>query len=168
MPAIHWKWSKCNGSGNRNKVVGDSIFNSIFYPHFGDVGNVAHSRHLRDREHDILSSRHSDSMILHASASGPFQFQGYSRIAISQLGAPTPIVPYELCSMAPLPEITGFCKTICRLMEFKFQTSHAQKYYWQIRFAQNNKINGLDVISSYTDGQLLNGTVVDGRFNEHR
>ena len=81
-----------NGSGNRNKVVGDSIFHCHFYPHF------AAGMWALWRTHDVFESG--------SELQNGIPIKGTRALPDGEIsaGSPTPaIVPMPTISMAPLP-----------------------------------------------------------------
>jgi hypothetical protein len=83
-----------NGSGNRNKVVGDSIFHCHFYPHF------AAGMWALWRTHDVFEggSQLKDGI--------PDQVKGTRALPDGEIAAGTPIpaiIPMPTLPMAPLP-----------------------------------------------------------------
>jgi manganese oxidase len=83
-----------NGSGNRNKVVGDSIFHCHFYPHF------AAGMWAMWRTHDVFEG---GSELVNGI---PDQVKGTRALPDGEIVAGTPIpaiVPLPTISMAPLP-----------------------------------------------------------------
>jgi manganese oxidase len=84
-----------NGSGNRNKVVGDSIFHCHFYPHF------AAGMWAMWRTHDVFES----GTELNANGNG-MPAAGARALPDGEIKAGTPIpglVPLPTIAMAPLP-----------------------------------------------------------------
>jgi hypothetical protein len=84
-----------NGSGNRNKVVGDSIFHCHFYPHF------AAGMWAMWRTHDVFEG---GSLLLKNGI--PDQVTGSRALPDGEImaGSPIPaIVPLPTIPMAPLP-----------------------------------------------------------------
>lgn len=84
-----------NGSGNRNKVVGDSIFHCHFYPHF------AAGMWAMWRTHDVFEG---GSLLLKNGI--PDQVTGSRALPDGEIMAGTPIpaiVPLPTIPMAPLP-----------------------------------------------------------------
>lgn len=82
-----------NGSGNRNKVVGDSIFHCHFYPHF------AAGMWAMWRTHDVFESGTE-------LAKGGAPAKGARALPDGEIKAGTPIpalVPLPTIAMAPLP-----------------------------------------------------------------
>src|SRR5262249_10290160 len=125
-----------NGSGNRNKTVGDSIFHCHFYPHF------AQGMWSLWRVHDVFEL-------------GTQLFGGPNTVAAPgtralpdgevQAGTPIPaIVPLPTLAMAPIP---GYV-----------QIQNGQMVYGGT--CQNNQINGIPVQGGCSTGQKLNGQVV--------
>jgi hypothetical protein len=141
-----------NGSGNRNKVVGDSIFHCHFYPHF------AAGMWALWRTHDVFEA-------------GTFVFPNTGQVVPGSralpdgeiiAGTPTPaVVPLPTLPMAPLP---GYAQ-----IQNNVQVNGAQVTVGgQVVIGgtcKSNKINGLDVIGGCTDGQKLNGTVINSQFD---
>ena len=81
-----------NGSGNRNKVVGDSIFHCHFYPHF------AAGMWALWRTHDVFESG--------SQLQNGIPIKGTRALPDGEIsaGSPTPaVVPMPTLSMAPLP-----------------------------------------------------------------
>jgi hypothetical protein len=84
-----------NGSGNRNKVVGDSIFHCHFYPHF------AAGMWAMWRTHDVFEA---GSLLLKNGI--PDQVTGSRALPDGEIAAGTPIpaiVPLPTIPMAPMP-----------------------------------------------------------------
>src|SRR5262245_10796650 len=141
-----------NGSGNRNKVVGDSIFHCHFYPHF------AAGMWAMWRTHDVFES-------------GTYVFPQNGQVVPGSRalpdgeiagGTPNPaVVPIPTLPMAPLPAYAQIQNNV--------QVNGVQVAAGgQVVLGgtcQSNKINGLDVIGGCTDGQRLNGTVINSQFN---
>jgi hypothetical protein len=83
-----------NGSGNRNKVVGDSIFHCHFYPHF------AAGMWAMWRTHDVFEG---GSLLVNGI---PNQVKGSRALPDGEIMAGTPIsaiVPLPTIPMAPMP-----------------------------------------------------------------
>lgn len=153
-----------NGSGNRNKVVGDSIFHCHFYPHF------ASGMWAMWRTHDTFET-------------GTFVYQNDATIGGKQVkkgqvvagaralpdgeivaGTPTPaIVPMPTLPMAPIPAYA------------QIQTNVAVQgtptnFGGQVVIGgtcDNNKIKGtnLQVTGGCTNNAQLNGTVINSHFD---
>jgi hypothetical protein len=92
-----------NGSGNRNKVVGDSIFHCHFYPHF------AAGMWAMWRTHDVFESGTfvypQGKMVNNVDVSGQ-AVPGSRALPDGEIvaGSPTPaVVPLPTLPMAPLP-----------------------------------------------------------------
>ncbi|HEU4836955.1 MAG TPA: hypothetical protein VFS90_21155 [Pyrinomonadaceae bacterium] len=145
-----------NGSGNRNKVVGDSIFHCHFYPHF------AAGMWAMWRTHDTFES---GTYVFPSGSPNQNQVVPGSRaLPDGEItgGSPTPaIVPLPTLPMAPLPAYAQIKNNV---------QVHGQPITvgGQVVIGgtcSGNKINGLDVIGGCTDGQLLNGTVINSAFN---
>jgi hypothetical protein len=141
-----------NGSGNRNKVVGDSIFHCHFYPHF------AAGMWAMWRTHDVFES-------------GTFVFTANGQVVPGSralpdgeiiAGTPNPaLVPLPTRPMAPLPAYAQIQNNV--------QVNGVPiALGGQVVLGgtcQSNKINGLDVIGGCTDGQHVNGTVINSQFD---
>jgi len=150
-----------NGSGNRNKVVDDSIFHCHFYPHF------AAGMWAMWRTHDVFESGtyvYSQGTMLNGVDVSGQAVPGSRALPDGEIstGTPTPaIVPLPTLPMAPLPAYAQIQNNV--------QVNGVQiPYGGQIVIGgvcSANKINGLDVIGGCTDGQLLNGTVINSAFN---
>lgn len=150
-----------NGSGNRNKVVGDSIFHCHFYPHF------AAGMWAMWRTHDTFETGTyvypQGTTINNVDVSGQV-VPGARALPDGEIigGTPTPaIVPLPTLPMAPLPAYAQIQNNV--------QVNGVQiPNGGQIVIGgvcANNKINGLDVIGGCTNGQSLNGTVINSQFN---
>jgi manganese oxidase len=141
-----------NGSGNRNKVVGDSIFHCHFYPHF------AAGMWAMWRTHDVFES-------------GTFVFPDTGRVVPGSralpdgeivTGTPNPaVVPLPTLPMAPLP---AYAQIQNNVQVNGAQIAHGGQVVTG-GTCQSNRINGLDVIGGCTDGQTLNGTVINSQFD---
>lgn len=144
-----------NGSGNRNKVVGDSIFHCHFYPHF------AAGMWAMWRTHDTFEEG------TYVFTSGPNQNQvvpGSRALPDGEItaGSPTPaIVPLPTLPMAPLPAYAQIKNNI----QVAGVTVPLGGQVVIGGTCSGNKINGLDVIGGCTDGTLLNGTAINSAFN---
>lgn len=144
-----------NGSGNRNKVVGDSIFHCHFYPHF------AAGMWAMWRTHDTFESG------TYVFASGPNQNQvvpGSRALPDGEItaGTPTPaIVPLPTLPMAPLP---GYAQ-IKNNVTFQGQPITVGGQVVIGGVCNSNAINGLTVIGGCANGAQLNGTVISSAFN---
>ncbi len=141
-----------NGSGNRNKVVGDSIFHCHFYPHF------AAGMWAMWRTHDVFES-------------GTFVFPANGQVVSGSralpdgeiiAGTPNPaLVPLPTRPMAPLPSYAQIQNNVQ-------VNGVAIALGGQVVLGgtcQSNKITGLDVIGGCTDGQHVNGTVINSQFD---
>lgn len=150
-----------NGSGNRNKTVGDSIFHCHFYPHF------AAGMWAMWRVHDVFEAGTyvypKDTVINGVDVSGQ-AVPGSRALPDGEIktGTPTPaLVPLPTLPMAPLPAYAQIQNNV---------KVHGVQipYGGQVVIGgtcSGNKINGLDVIGGCTDGQHLNGTVVNSSFD---
>src|SRR5262249_52881617 len=150
-----------NGSGNRNKVVGDSIFHCHFYPHF------AAGMWAMWRTHDTFESGTfvypKGTTIGGKDVSGQV-VPGSRALPDGEIegGSPTPaIVPMPTISMAPLP-------AYAQIQHGVPVDGTPTQLGGQVVIGgtcQNNKINGLDVIGGCTNGAHVNGTVLNSQFN---
>ena len=145
-----------NGSGNRNKVVGDSIFHCHFYPHF------AAGMWALWRTHDVFES--GTFVFPTGGAKSGQVVPGSRALPDGEIvgGTPTPaIVPLPTLPMAPLPAYAQ--------IQHNVKVNGAQVTVGgQVVVGgtcQGNKINGLDVIGGCTNGQVLNGTVINSQFD---
>ncbi len=146
-----------NGSGNRNKVVGDSIFHCHFYPHF------AAGMWSMWRTHDVFEA-------------GTFVYpNGFKNVGNQVVpgsralpdgeivtGSPNPaLVPMPTLPMAPLP-------AYAQIQNDVMYEGVPIKFGGQIVFGGKclaNQINGMDVIGGCVDGQILNGTVLHSQYD---
>src|SRR5262245_60401407 len=149
-----------NGSGNRNKVVGDSIFHCHFYPHF------AAGMWAMWRTHDVFESGTfvypQDKVINGKDVSGQV-VPGSRALPDGEIvtGAPTPaVVPLPTVPMAPLPAYAQIQNSV-KVNGIQIPQG-GQVVIGGV--CSGNKINGLDVIGGRTDGQLLTGTVISSQF----
>jgi hypothetical protein len=144
-----------NGSGNRNKVVGDSIFHCHFYPHF------AAGMWAMWRTHDTFESG------TYVFTSGPNQNQvvpGSRALPDGEIkaGTPTPaIVPLPTLPMAPLPAYAQIQNNV----QVNGQTIAIGGQVVIGGNCNNNKINGLDVIGGCNNNTQINGRVLNSAFN---
>jgi hypothetical protein len=150
-----------NGSGNRNKVVGDSIFHCHFYPHF------AAGMWALWRTHDVFESGTfvypPGTTIGTKDVSGQV-VAGSRALPDGEITAGTPIpavVPLPTLPMAPLPAYVQIQNNV--KVDGAQITIGGQVVIGGT--CQSNKINGLDVIGGCTDGQKLNGTVINSQFS---
>jgi manganese oxidase len=145
-----------NGSGNRNKVVGDSIFHCHFYPHF------AAGMWAMWRTHDTFES--GTYVFPSGSANQNQVVPGSRALPDGEItaGSPTPaIVPLPTLPMAPLPAYAQIQTNV----KVNGETIPLGGQVVIGGTCSGNKINGLDVIGGCTNGQLLNGTVINSAFN---
>src|SRR3954454_7876602 len=135
-----------NGSGNRNKVVGDSIFHCHFYPHF------AAGMWPMWRTHDTFEE---GTYVFTSGANQNQVVPGSRALPDGEIsgGSPTPaIVPLPTLPMAPLP---GYAQIQHNVPVSGVTIPHGGQVV--IGGTCNaNKINGLDVIGGCTNGQQLN------------
>ncbi|HKE55890.1 MAG TPA: hypothetical protein VKB46_04280 [Pyrinomonadaceae bacterium] len=150
-----------NGSGNRNKVVGDSIFHCHFYPHF------AAGMWAMWRTHDTFESGtfvYPKNTNINGKDVGSQAVPGSRALPDGEIiaGTPTPaIVPLPTLPMAPLPayaQIQNNVKVNGAQITFGGQVVIGG-------VCSSNKINNLDVIGGCVDGTLLNGTVINSAFD---
>jgi manganese oxidase len=158
-----------NGSGNRNKVVGDSIFHCHFYPHF------AAGMWAMWRTHDTFESGtfvYHDSVSVSGGLSGsptPVDVSGQVVPGARALpdgeiaaGAPTPaLVPMPTLPMAPLPAYAQIQK---EAIVNGVQTTAGGQIVLGGQCV-GGRINGLDVIGGCTEGQVVNGTVINSQYD---
>ncbi len=150
-----------NGSGNRNKVVGDSIFHCHFYPHF------AAGMWAMWRTHDVFEAGtfvYPQGTTLNGVDVSGQAIPGSRALPDGEIitGTPTPaIVPLPTLPMAPLP---AYAQIQTNVQVNGVQITHGGQVVIGGTCA-GNKINGLDVIGGCTDGQLLNGTVINSQFD---
>ena len=150
-----------NGSGNRNKVVGDSIFHCHFYPHF------AAGMWAMWRTHDVFEAGtfvYPQAKIINSVDVSGQVVPGARALPDGEIvgGTPTPaLVPLPTLPMAPQPAYAQ--------IQHNVQVNGAQiTVGGQVVIGgtcQSNKINGLDVIGGCTDGQKLNGTAINSQFD---
>jgi manganese oxidase len=150
-----------NGSGNRNKVVGDSIFHCHFYPHF------AAGMWAMWRTHDTFESGtflYPDGTTVNGVDVSGQVVPGSRALPDGEIvtGAPEPaLVPLPTLPMAPLPAYAQIQK---QAMVNGVPTGSGGQVVIG-GTCQANKINGLDVIGGCTDGQVLNGTVINSQYD---
>jgi hypothetical protein len=144
-----------NGSGNRNKVVGDSIFHCHFYPHF------AAGMWAMWRTHDTFES---GSYVFTSGANQNQVVPGSRALPDGEITAGTPmpaIVPMPTLPMAPLPAYAQIQNNV----PVNGVTMPLGGQVVIGGTCNANKINGLDVIGGCTNNQKLNGTVINSSFN---
>jgi hypothetical protein len=150
-----------NGSGNRNKVVGDSIFHCHFYPHF------AAGMWAMWRTHDTFESGtflYPDGTTVNSIDVSGQAVPGSRALPDGEIvtGAPNPaLVPLPTLPMAPLPAYAQIQKQA--MVNGVATSSGGQVVIGGT--CQANKINGLDVTGGCTDGQVLNGTVINSQYD---
>ncbi len=162
-----------NGSGNRNKVVGDSIFHCHFYPHF------AAGMWAMWRTHDTfesgtyvypMGSTYPAGTMLNGKNVGGQDSSGAVVPGSRSLpdgeiewGVPNPaLVPLPTIPMAPLPAYAQINKVI------RVNGPNTVKLNTPLEptvsgVCQNNMVNGMDVIGGCANGQNVNGTVISGQ-----
>lgn len=144
-----------NGSGNRNKVVGDSIFHCHFYPHF------AAGMWAMWRTHDTFES---GTYVFTSGANQNQVVPGSRALPDGEIsgGSPTPaIVPLPTLPMAPLP---AYAQIQHNVTVNGVTIPHGGQVVIG-GTCNGNKINGFDVIGGCSNGQQLNGTVINSAFN---
>jgi hypothetical protein len=150
-----------NGSGNRNKVVGDSIFHCHFYPHF------AAGMWAMWRTHDTFEAGtfvYPKGAQVNGKDVSNQVVPGSRALPDGEIiaGSPTPaVVPLPTLPMAPLPayaQIQNNVKVNGAQVSFGGQVVIGG-------VCQSNKINGLDVIGGCVNGTQLNGTVINSAFS---
>ncbi|HEY0379747.1 MAG TPA: hypothetical protein VGC87_22700 [Pyrinomonadaceae bacterium] len=146
-----------NGSGNRNKTVGDSIFHCHFYPHF------AAGMWSMWRVHDTFES---GTYVFPSGSPKVGQVVPGSRALPDgeiRAGTPTPaIVPLPTVPMAPLPAYAqiGPVVRVNGPNTVRLNTPLQPPVSGQ---CQNNAVNGMDVVGGCVNGQTVNGTIIGGQ-----
>jgi manganese oxidase len=146
-----------NGSGNRNKVVGDSIFHCHFYPHF------ASGMWAMWRTHDTFEG---GTFVF---PSGPKEGQvvpGARGLPDGEIstGVPTPaVVPLPTLPMAPLPDYIQIQNNVAvngTTINYGGQVVHGGT-------CDNNKIKGtnLQVVGGCANNSQVTGTVINSHFD---
>jgi len=155
-----------NGSGNRNKVVGDSIFHCHFYPHF------AAGMWAMWRTHDVFENGtfvYPDNTTVNGSDVSNQVVPGSRALPDGEIiaGSPNPaLVPLPTIPMAPLP---AYAQIKNKVTVDGSPTPIA--FGGQVVLGgtcKANQINGLDVIGGCVDGTLLNGTVINSQYDHAR
>jgi hypothetical protein len=152
-----------NGSGNRNKVVGDSIFHCHFYPHF------AAGMWAMWRTHDTFESGtfvYQEGVLISGVDVGGQPVPGARALPDGEMiaGAPAPaIVPMPTLPMAPLPAYAQIQTNVTVAGSPNPITHGGQVVVGGT--CKGNQVNGLDVIGGCTDGTLLNGTVINSQYD---
>ncbi|HYF00109.1 MAG TPA: hypothetical protein VEJ18_14410, partial [Planctomycetota bacterium] len=150
-----------NGSGNRNKVVGDSIFHCHFYPHF------AAGMWAMWRTHDVFESGtfvYPDGTTINGVDVSGQVVPGSRALPDGEIitGTPNPaVVPLPTLPMAPLPAYAQIQHNV--MMNGTQVTNGGQIVIGGT--CRGGQINGLDVIGGCTDGQKLNGTVIHSQYD---
>jgi len=151
-----------NGSGNRNKVVGDSIFHCHFYPHF------AAGMWAMWRTHDVFESGTfvypQGTSISGKDVSG-LVVPGSRALPDGEIttGTPMPaIVPLPTLPMAPLP---AYAQIKNNVPVNGTPIPYGSQVVIGGTCEAGNKINGLDVIGGCTVGNEVHGTVISSQFN---
>jgi hypothetical protein len=150
-----------NGSGNRNKVVGDSIFHCHFYPHF------AAGMWAMWRTHDTFESGtfvYPFGKKINGKDVSAQVVPGSRALPDGEItaGTPTPaLVPLPTIPMAPLPAYAQIQTNV----PVHGAPTHFGGQVVIGGVCSGNKINGLDVIGGCVDGTNLNGTVLNSQFD---
>lgn len=150
-----------NGSGNRNKVVGDSIFHCHFYPHF------AAGMWAMWRTHDVFESGtyvYPQGTTINNNDVSAQVVPGSRALPDGEIiaGVPTPaVVPLPTLPMAPLPAYAQIQTGVT--VQGAPTTTGGQVVIGGT--CSGNQINGLDVIGNCVDGQKLNGTVISSQYD---
>ncbi|HKQ51568.1 MAG TPA: hypothetical protein VJT74_04310 [Pyrinomonadaceae bacterium] len=146
-----------NGSGNRNKTVGDSIFHCHFYPHF------AAGMWAMWRVHDTFES---GTYVFPSSGPKAGQVVPGSRALPDgeiENGVPMPaLVPLPTIPMAPLPAYAQINQVV-RVNGPNTVNLNTPQQPPVNGVCQNNMVNGLDVVGGCTNGQNINGTIIGGQ-----
>jgi hypothetical protein len=145
-----------NGSGNRNKVVGDSIFHCHFYPHF------ASGMWSMWRTHDTFES---GTFVFPSGPKADQVVPGSRALPDGEIiaGTPTPaLVPMPTIPMAPLP---AYAQIQTNVTVHGAPTTFGGQVVIGGTCQPGNRINGLTVIGGCVAGQQLNGTVINSQFN---
>jgi manganese oxidase len=151
-----------NGSGNRNKVVGDSIFHCHFYPHF------AAGMWAMWRTHDTFESGtfvYPEGKKIGGQDVSGLVVPGSRALPDGEIqrGTPNPaVVPMPTIPMAPLP---GYAQIQNNVNVNGVPISYGGQVVFGGTCNPANKINGLDVIGGCVAGTQLNGTVISSQFD---
>ncbi len=153
-----------NGSGNRNKVVGDSIFHCHFYPHF------AAGMWAMWRTHDVFEAGtfvYPEGTTINATDVSGQVVPGSRALPDGEIKAGTPnpaLVPLPTLPMAPLPAYAQIQNGVT--FEGVPITVGGQIVLGGKCVA--GKVNGLDVIGGcpvVPPGDNLNGTVINSQYD---
>jgi manganese oxidase len=151
-----------NGSGNRNKVVGDSIFHCHFYPHF------AAGMWAMWRTHDAFEPGtyvYPEGTTLNGKDVSGQVVPGSRALPDGEIagGSPNPaLVPMPTLPMAPLP---AYAQIQNGVQVDGVPIPYGSQVVIGGTCDSNGKINGLTVIGGCTPGQQLNGTVISSHFD---
>ena len=152
-----------NGSGNRNKVVGDSIFHCHFYPHF------AAGMWAMWRTHDVFEAGtfvYPYGTEVNGQDVGNQAVPGARALPDGEIitGTPTPaIVPLPTLPMAPLPAYAQIKNNVSVAGSPTPITIGGQVVVGGT--CQSNQVNGLDVIGGCVNGTNVNGTVINSQYS---
>lgn len=155
-----------NGSGNRNKVVGDSIFHCHFYPHF------AAGMWAMWRTHDVFENGtfvYPENTTVNGNDVSNQVVPGSRALPDGEIiaGSPTPaLVPLPTIPMAPLPAYAQIQTKVSVAGSPTPIVFGGQVVLGGI--CKAGQINGLDVIGGCTDGTVLNGTVINSQYDHAR
>ncbi len=162
-----------NGSGNRNKVVGDSIFHCHFYPHFAAGMWAMWRTHDTFEEGTYVypkgSTYPAGTMINGKNVGGQDSsgavVPGARALPDGEIerGVPTPaIVPLPTIPMAPLPAYAQINQVV-RVNGPTTVNLNTPLQPPVNGVCQNNMVNGMDVVGGCANGQNVNGTVIGGQ-----
>jgi len=152
-----------NGSGNRNKVVGDSIFHCHFYPHF------AAGMWAMWRTHDVFEAGtfvYPQGTEMNGQDVSNQVVPGARALPDGEIitGTPTPaIVPLPTLPMAPLPAYAQIKNNVPVAGSPTPITIGGQVVIGGT--CQANQVNGLDVIGGCANGATVNGTVINSQYS---
>jgi hypothetical protein len=152
-----------NGSGNRNKVVGDSIFHCHFYPHF------AAGMWAMWRTHDVFESGtlvYPQGTQVNGQDVSNEVVPGARALPDGEIttGTPTPaIVPLPTLPMAPLPAYAQIKNNVPVDGSPTPITVGGQVVIGGT--CQANQVNGIDVIGGCANGATVNGTVINSQYS---
>jgi hypothetical protein len=152
-----------NGSGNRNKVVGDSIFHCHFYPHF------AAGMWAMWRTHDVFEAGtfvYPNGTTVNSVEVSNQVVPGSRALPDGEIIAGTPnpaIVPLPTVPMAPLPAYAQVQNNVTVAGSPAPITVGGQVVVGGT--CQANQINGLDVIGGCVNGTVLNGKVINSQYD---
>ena len=143
-----------NGSGNRNKVVGDSIFHCHFYPHF------AAGMWAMWRTHDVFEA----GTFVYLDKDGMCQVVPGSRaLPDGEIDAGTPnpaLVPLPTMPMAPMP---AYAQIQNNVQSMAYRSPWRTGRYWRnVPEQQDQWTRRHRRLHRWT---ALNGTVINSQFD---